>query len=264
MTESGQPQPLRVFITGASSGIGEALARHYGGLGATLGVTGRRADRLREVVAPLAAPCATYPVDVRDAIAMQDAAADFMTRFGVPDIVIANAGVSHGTLTEYAADIEVFEEIVDVNVFGMVRTFQPFIEPMRAARAGRLVGIASVAGVRGLPGAAAYSASKSAAITYLESLRVELGASGVRVVCVMPGYIDTPMTRINPYPMPFLLQADDAAARIARVIASGRARAVVPWQMAIVARLLGWMPIWLYDALFARAPRKPRKPRKPK
>jgi len=259
MAEPGQSQPLRVFITGATSGIGEALAAHYGRLGATLGLTGRRAERLREVAASLPVPCATYPVDVRDAIAMQQAAVDFMMRFGVPDIVIANAGVSHGTLTEHAADIEVFEEIVDVNLFGVVRTFQPFIEAMRTARAGRLVGIASVAGVRGLPGAAAYSASKSAAITYLESLRVELGTSGVRVVCVMPGYIDTPMTRINPYPMPFLLQADDAAARIARVIASGRARAVVPWQMAIVARLLGWMPIWLYDVLFARAPRKPRK-----
>lgn len=251
--------PPRVFITGATSGIGKALALHYSSRGATLGLTARRDALLRELATRMPRSCSIYPVDVRDTAAMRSACVDFIGRHGTPDIVIANAGVSHGTLSEHAADIEVFEDIIDVNLFGMVRTFQPFIESMRTAGQGRLVGIASVAGVRGLPGAAAYSASKSAAITYLESLRVELAPSGVRVVCIMPGYIDTPMTRGNPYPMPFMLSAEDAARRIARDIAHGSRQTVIPWQMAIVARVLRWMPTWLFDLAFSRAPHKPRR-----
>ena len=135
--------------------------------------------------------------DVSDARAMRDAAALFVERFGLPDLVIASAGVSAGTLTEHEEDGDVFARILDINVLGMVNTFRPFILPMRRAGAGSLVGIASVAGVRGLPGAGAYSASKAAAQRYLESLRVELHGTGVRVVTLSPGYIDTPMTRIN-------------------------------------------------------------------
>lgn len=130
---------------------------------------------------------------------------------------------------------------------------------MRAAKRGALAGIASVAGFRGLPGASAYSASKAAAISYLESLRVELHGSGVRVVTICPGYIKTPMTDVNPYPMPFILDADEAAKRMARVIERGCSFAVVPWQMALVGRMLKLLPNWLYDALFAKAPHKPRK-----
>jgi short-subunit dehydrogenase len=129
---------------------------------------------------------------------------------------------------------------------------------MREAGSGRLVGIASVAGFRGLPGSGAYSASKAAAISYLESLRVEVHGSGVKVVTLCPGYIRTPMTDINPYPMPFILEADDAARRMARVIARGCSFAVVPWQMGAVGWLLRRLPNWLYDRLFANAPHKPR------
>ena len=143
--------------------------------------------------------------DVRDAAALRAAAADFIGRHGSPDIVIANAGVSVGTLTELAEDIDAFGDVIDVNLMGMVKTFQPFLGAMRGARRGVLVGIASVAGYRGLPGAAAYSASKAAVISYLESLRSELSASGVRVVTICPGYIETPMTAQNPYPMPFIM-----------------------------------------------------------
>lgn len=251
--------PERVFITGASTGIGRALALHYGRLGATLGLTARRAAMLEEVACATGTRVATYPVDVRDAAAMQRAGTDFVTRHGVPDIVIANAGVSHGTITAEPADLAVFEQIVDTNLTGLVRTFQPFVGPMRERGRGTLVGIASVAGVRGLPGAGAYSASKAGAIAYLESLRVELRTSGVRVVTLAPGYIDTPLTRHNPYRMPFLLDADAAAVRFAAVIAAGRRFAVIPWQMAIVARVLAWLPPVLFDLLFERAPHKPRR-----
>lgn len=250
---------MRVFLTGASSGIGEALARHYAKRGATLGLTARRADFLSSLAASLGGTVATYAVDVRDRGAMRSAAEDFIARHGVPDLVIGNAGISHGTLTAHGADAEVFKDILDTNVVGLVHTFAPFVAAMRARNSGSLVGIASVAGFRGLPGAGAYSASKAAAITYLESLRVELHASGVQVTTICPGYIATPMTARNPYPMPFMLAPDEFARRFARAVDSRTSFAVIPWQMAIVGRVLKLVPNWLYDRVFARAPHKPRK-----
>jgi len=189
---------------------------------------------------------------------MKQAATEIITRGGCPDVVIANAGVSVGTLTEYDEDIDAFQRVMDINVLGMIKLFQPFVAAMRAAGKGTLVGIASVAGFRGLPGAGAYSASKAAAITYLESLRVELRGSGVSVVTICPGYVKTPMTAINPYAMPFILDADDAAYRFARAITKKKAFAVIPWQMNLVGYLLNWMPRGVYDRLFVNAPRKPR------
>lgn len=257
--------PLRVFLTGASSGIGAALARHYAAQGALLGLAARREGALRALAATLpamqAGGVACYPLDVTDREALAAAASDFIGRFGVPDIVIANAGVSAGTLTECAEDLAVFRAIIDTNLYGMAATFAPFIRPMQAAggEGRRLVGIASVAGIRGLPGAEAYSASKAAAIAYLESLRLELRKSGIRVVTIAPGYIETPMTAVNPYRMPFLLPADVAAARFAAAISRGTSYVVIPWQMGIVAKLLRVLPNWLYDRLFENAPRKPRR-----
>jgi len=257
-TRRSAGRPRRVFITGASSGIGEALARHYAAEGALIALLGRRQGALEALAAQLETQTWIHTGDVADPVAMHMAGLAFIERFGVPDIVIASAGVSAGTLTEYEADARVFERILHTNVLGMVHTFQPFVEPMRQAGTGTLVGIASVAGVRGLPGAGAYSASKAAARTYLESLRVELHGSGVRVVTLSPGYIDTPMTRVNTYPMPFLMPAERAARRMASLIDRGRRHAVVPWPMGVVARVLGLLPGWLYDRLFARAGRKPR------
>jgi hypothetical protein len=253
------PQPQRVIITGASSGIGAALARRYAASGAILGLVARRAAALREIAAPLPARCEIYPLDVRDAAALTAAARHFVDRHGCPDIVIASAGVSVGTLTQHAGDIPAFQEVLDINVMGTVKAFQPFVGCMRERGSGALVGIASVAGYRGLPGAAAYSASKAAAISYLESLRVELRGSGVRVITVCPGFVATPMTEGNPYPMPFRMSADEAAAKIASLIARGKPHAVIPWEMAIAARLLRVLPGRLFEWLAARAPRKPRR-----
>lgn len=250
--------PLRVVVSGASSGLGLALARHYLERGATVAAFARRGELLQTLAAEFPGQVHCYALDVRDAPSIQLAASDFMSRAGVPDVVIANAGVSVGTLTEYAEDIAAFQQVMDSNVLGMVKTFQPFVAAMHAAQRGTLAGIASVAGFRGLPGAGAYSASKAAAISYLESLRVELRGSGVKVVTICPGYIKTPMTEINPYPMPFILEADEAARRIARAIERGVPFAVVPWQMGLVGRVLKLLPRWLYDRLFANAPHKPR------
>lgn len=251
---------MNVFITGASSGIGEALAHHYAALGANLGLFARREAELRRIAAGLpAARVATYAGDVRDAEALARSAADFLQRFGAPDVVIANAGVSRGTVTDFAEDMRAFAEVIGTNVLGIVHTFQPFIAPMRAARRGALVGIASIAGFRGLPGSGAYSASKAAAITYLESLRVELRGSGIAVVTVCPGYVATPMTEGNPYRMPFLMRPDVAARRIADAIARRRRFYVLPWQMALVGRAMRLLPRSLYDRALARAKVKPRR-----
>jgi NAD(P)-dependent dehydrogenase (short-subunit alcohol dehydrogenase family) len=249
-------RPLTVFITGASSGLGAALARHYGAQGAQLGLLGRKPDALAAVADGLDAHI--YIADVRDAAAMQTAASAFLSEVGTPDIVIATAGISVGTLTEEAADAEVFRAVMDANVLGLVHTFQPFIAAMQTNGGGVLCGISSVAGVRGLPGGSAYSASKAAATVYLEALRLELKARGIVVVTVAPGYIDTPMTQVNPYAMPFKMTAQTAANKVARCIAQRRAYTVIPWQMAWVARLLKWLPIPVYDSLFEKAPRKPR------
>jgi short-subunit dehydrogenase len=249
---------LRVFISGASSGLGHALARRYGARGAVLGLAARRHSQLQALSRELNA-CAAYAVDVRDAHAVAGAAAEFIAVHGCPDIVIANAGVSAGTAAAHAEDLAVTREIMETNVLGLAHTFQPFIGAMLERGGGQLVGIASVAGYRGLPGAGAYCASKAAAITYMESMRLELHASGIAVTTICPGYIATAMTSGNPYPMPFILSAERAAERVIRVIDRRRRYAVIPWQMAFVSRLLRVLPGALYDRIFASAPRKPRR-----
>ena len=224
-----------------------------------LGLLARRKDALDDLARTLGVPCATYAADVGDVAAVQSAAEAFMARHGVPDIVVANPGVSAGTSGGEAEDLAVLERILRTNVVGLAASLQPFVAPMRARGAGILAGIASVAGFRGLPGAGAYSASKAAAIAWLESLRVELTGSGIAVVTLCPGYVDTPMTRVNRYPMPFMLSADEGARRMARAIDARRTWVVVPWQMAIVGWLMRRMPNWLYDRALKHAPRKPRK-----
>ena len=248
----------KIFITGASSGIGESMARFYAKRGAQLGLVARRADLLNHLADELTPRPAVYALDVRDAEALKHAAKDFINRFGVPDTVIANAGVSRGTMTESADDLKIFQEVFDINVMGMVNTFHVFVEPMKIVRQGTLVGIASVAGFRGIPGGAAYSASKAAAIKYCESLRVELRDTGVSVVTICPGYIKTPMTAVNKFKMPFLIDVDEAVIRFARAIDARTSFTVIPWTMGVAARVLRVVPNWLYDRVFSRMPRKPR------
>ncbi|HEY0268606.1 MAG TPA: SDR family oxidoreductase, partial [Methyloradius sp.] len=177
---------------------------------------------------------------------------------GTPDIVVANAGVSRGTLTEHQQDIAAFKAVFEINVLGMVHTFQPFIAAMRNAGKGQLVGIASVAGIRGLPGAGAYSASKSAVISYLESLRVEMAAHGIAVTTIAPGYIRTPMTDVNAYKMPFLMDVEIAAEKFAQAIQRKRRFVVIPWQMGLLARLMRFIPPILWDWMMKNAPHKER------
>lgn len=254
-------KPTRIFITGASSGLGEALAHAYAARepGVVLGLLARRADRLQALAARLPqATCHCYVADVLDPNALAQAARQFLSDAGGADIVIANAGISSGTVTGQAGDADVFARIVQTNLTAMAQTFDAFLPAMQASGAGRLVGIASVAGIRGLPGAGAYSASKAGAIAYLESLRVELSGSPVKVVTIAPGYIKTPMTEHNRYPMPFLMPAQVFASKALSAIDAASPFVVIPWQMGWVVRVLRLLPNPVFDALFSRAPRKAR------
>ncbi|MGQ0443302.1 MAG: SDR family oxidoreductase [Methylophilaceae bacterium] len=256
----------KIFITGASSGIGQALAREcaarYASEDLVLGLVARRLDALQQLADELQTQykitCAVYSLDVRESSALQTAAQDFIARFGAPNIVIANAGVSRGTLTEHQEDIAAFQAVMDINVIGMVHTFNPFIAAMRQTGQGQLVGIASVAGIRGLPGAGAYSASKAAVISYLESLRVEMQAYGIKVSTVAPGYIRTPMTDVNQYKMPFLMDTDVFAKHCIDAVENKRRFIFIPWQMGWLARFMRFVPPALWDFSMQHAPHKER------
>ena len=183
---------------------------------------------------------------------------DCIARQGVPDVVIANAGISVGMDTAVRDDIDVMARTFATNNIGMAATFQPFVDAMVQRGSGTLVGIGSVAGIRGLPGHGAYCASKAAVISYCESLRGELRPHGVRVVTVSPGYIDTPLTQQNRYSMPFLMQPADFADQAFRTIQAGVSYRVIPWQMGVVAKLLRMLPNPLFDKVLAGRPRKRR------
>ena len=254
--------PPLVFITGASSGIGQALAGHYLRAGWRLALVARRGAVMRSWLEGCgganAGEHAVYVADVGDRESLSAAAHECLRRQGLPDVVIANAGISIGMDTGAVQDLDVLARTLAINVTGLAASFQPFLGPMRERGRGRLVAVASVAGVRGVPGQAAYCASKAAAISYCESLRSELGGSGVSVLTLCPGFVATPLTARNRYPMPFLLTADEFARRAARAIASRASYRVIPWPMAIVARVLPWVPDWLFDRVLARQPRKHR------
>jgi NAD(P)-dependent dehydrogenase (short-subunit alcohol dehydrogenase family) len=219
----------------------------------------RRRDALAEIARALPGLHHCYQLDVTDDDALIAAARTFEQTVGGTDIVLANAGISVGVLTEYYEDLAAFRQVLATNLLAMAATFHPFIAPMRARGRGTLVGIASVAGVRGLPGSAAYCASKSAAITYCESLRVELRRAGIRVVTIAPGFVRTPLTAKNPYAMPFLMDADKFARKAADAIVAGTSYRVIPWQMGVLAKALSLLPNWAFDRLLGSRPYKPRR-----
>jgi hypothetical protein len=250
-----------LFITGASSGIGQAMALEWARRGGRLALVARRGDEMRAWVAAqgwTSDRAAVYVADARDVAAMTAAGRDCIAAQGLPDVVIANAGISIGVDMSVERDLDVLRSVLETNNIGMAATFQPFIAPMRERGSGRLVGIASVAGIRGLPGHAAYSLSKAGVISFCESLRVELRSSGVRVVTITPGYIDTPLTQGNSYSMPFLMPADKFARQALDAIAAGVGMRVIPWQMGVLARVLRILPDWIYDRVLAGRPRKAR------
>ena len=250
-----------VFITGASSGIGQALAARFYQAGYRLALVARRADTMHEWVLAQgldAARVRVYSADVADSNSIVVAGQQCMQEQGLPDVVIANAGISVGMDTAVRSDLEVMQRTFATNNIGLAATFHPFVNAMCQRGSGTLVGIGSVAGIRGLPGHGAYCASKAAVIAYCESLRGEMRGHGVQVVTLCPGYIDTPLTRKNRYSMPFLMSAQTFADKAFAAIQAGSSYRVIPWQMGWAAKLLRLLPNPLYDKLLAGRPRKHR------
>jgi short-subunit dehydrogenase len=250
-----------VFITGASSGIGQALALRYYRDGARLALVARRTAEVERWAAEQrldAARFRVYGADVADLDGMARIGRECIAAQGLPDVVIANAGISIGMDTTAFDDLAVMQRTFATNNVGLAATFHPFVAAMNARRSGTLVGVASVAAIRGLPGHGAYCASKSAVVAYCESLRGECRPHGVRVVTLLPGYIDTPLTRGNRYSMPFLMPVEAFAEQAVRAIRAQVSYRVIPWQMGVLAKLLRVLPNGLYDRLLSKRARKKR------
>jgi NAD(P)-dependent dehydrogenase (short-subunit alcohol dehydrogenase family) len=250
------------FITGASSGLGQALAARYAKAGWRLALVARRGPEMQAwaLAQGLDAEWAlVLAADVARPDSIIAAAEQCQARFGLPNVVIAAAGFSVGFDTGERADLAVLHDTFATHNLGLAATFHAFVQPMQQRGSGTLVGLASVNAIRGLPGHGATCASKAAVVSYCESLRVECRASGVRVVTLLPGYVATPLTAANPYAMPFLLQPADFAERAFQAITAGRSYAVIPWQMGWVAKGLRLLPNPLFDRLFAGRGRKARR-----
>lgn len=247
-----------VVLTGACGGIGRKLAESLLAAGASIALVGRDETVLAELVALAPQRARSYTPDITDSVAVNTVAADWTGDFGVPDVIIANAGVAGGFDSSDAGDLAVMKRMLEINLLGVATTFQPFIAPMRDRRRGTLVGIASIAGWRGMPGNGSYAASKGGLIRYLQSLRAELRPHGVTVTTVSPGYVKTPLVAGNTMHMPGLIEPEEAARRIVAAIRAGREKITVPKRTGLISRGLGLLPDRLADRILMNEPRKPR------
>ena len=247
-------------LTGACGGLGQALAQALILQGAKVALLGMQPQVLRELAALAPERTRIYTVDVSDSRAMQVVAKEWMAFAGIPDLVIANAGVASGFDTAQAQDLAVLRRMLEINVLGPATTFQPFVQALQQSKAQRcaLVGVASIAGWRGMPGNGAYCASKSALIRYLESLRAEWRGTPVSVHTVCPGYLRTALTANNQFAMPGLMEPDEAARIMLARIAKGHTHIVIPRRTGWLSRLLGCLPDAWMDALLRGQPRKAR------
>lgn len=249
------------FITGASSGLGQALAWQFYQAGYSLALVARRTGEIQAWMVSRnidAGRCQIYGADVSVTANIVAAGQDCLSRQGLPDVVIACAGISIGVDTAERADLDVMARTFATNNVGTAASFHPFVAAMRQRGSGILVGIGSVNGIRGLPGHGANCPSKAALISYCECLRGELRGSGVKVVTLCPGYIATALTQRNTYAMPFLMQSDVFAEKAFRTIEAGISYRVIPWQMGLVAKVLRLLPNWLFDRALSGRARKPR------
>ena len=240
-----------VLITGASSGIGRALALELGRRGARLGLTARRGEellRLSEEIERAGGEAMALPADVRDPTAMEDAASKVRERWGKIDVLVANAGMSSTTAATRLNAGEV-GDVISINVLGVVNSVAAVLPAMIERGAGHLVAISSLSSYRGMPKSAAYSASKAAVSTLFESLRVDLRKSGIDVTTIHPGFIRTPMTAGRKKKLPFLLEPDDAARRIVKAVERRARTYAFPWQLASLVRVIKHIPDAVYDRL---------------
>lgn len=251
-----------LFITGASSGIGQALAARYAQAGYRLALVARRTDAMQTWAdAQRLGPerCRVYAADLANISSAVAAGQRCLQEMGLPDVVVACAGQSIGMDTAEREDLDVMAHTLALNNVGTAAAFHPFVAGMRKRGSGTLVGVASVAAIRGLPGHGAYCASKAGVVAYCESLRGELRASGVRVVTLVPGYVATPLTASNSYSMPFLMTPEAFAERAFEAITEQTSYRVIPWQMGVAAKLLRLLPNPLFDRLLSGRGRKKRR-----
>lgn len=239
-----------VWITGASTGIGRELALKLARDGVRVAASARSADRLDEL-AQVQPGVLAVPVDVTDRVAVAAAHRHILETIGSVDLVVLNAGVWHPMVAS-AYDAARVAQSMNVNYLGIANALEPVIPSMIAAGKGHIALVASVAGYRGLPKAAAYAPTKAAVISLAEILRLELSRHGITVTLVNPGFVETPMTADNEFPMPYMIKAEDAADRILKGLARGKFEIAFPWQLVTMLKLLRLMPNSLYLRLASR------------
>jgi NAD(P)-dependent dehydrogenase (short-subunit alcohol dehydrogenase family) len=245
-----------VLLTGASSGIGEALALALAKRGAKLGLVARRTDLLKD----LAEKCDSaggrawpFPCDVTDEDDLRAAADQLRSEYGNIDVLIANAGISGADLETRRYEPLAVKRVIDINLLGGVNAVHAVLPEMLEHGGGQLVAISSLAGFRGLPGSAAYSASKAGMTNFFESVRLDVQHKGIAVTIIQPGFIRTPLTAARANKMPFLMELDDAVPYFIKAIEKRKKFAAFPWQLATIVRAGRYMPAWLYDKVAGRA-----------
>ena len=245
-----------VFLTGASSGIGEALAIDLAKKGAILGLVARRKELLDDLVTRcevVGGTARAFACDVTDSPALHGAAEKFREEFGYIDIMIANAGISGKGLAAKELDPDAVKQVIDINLLGAVNAIHAVLPQMLERGQGHLVAVSSLAGFRGLPRSAAYSSSKAAMTAFFESVRLDVAPQGVDVTIIQPGFIRTPLTAGREAKMPFLMYLDDAIPYFVRAIEKKKRFSAFPWQLATIVRIGRYMPAWLYDKISSRA-----------
>jgi short-subunit dehydrogenase len=246
----------RVFLTGASSGIGEGIALALAKKGAVLGLLARRRellDKLKRDCEKAGGTAHIYAVDVTDEDAVQTAVDEFILQFEHVDILIANAGIGGNNKETRSLQPLAVKKVVEINLLGAVNSVHAVLPHMLKRGRGHLVAISSLAGFRGLPKSAAYSASKAGMTAFFESVRLDVKHQGIDVTIIQPGFIKTPLTAGRDAKMPFLMELSDAIPLFVKAIEKKKRFAAFPWQLATVVRAGKFMPSWLYDRIAGRA-----------
>jgi short-subunit dehydrogenase len=239
----------RVWVTGASSGIGAALVHELARRGCRVAASARREERLEELAMSTQGDVMVVPVDVTDRDGMLAAADSIRERFGAIDLVVLNAAYWGQFMVE-TWDTDVIRRHFDTNVMGLAHGVEAVLADMRRRRSGAIAGMASLAGYRGLPRSEAYGATKAAEINMLESLRIDLRPLGISVHTVCPGFVRTDLTAKNTFPMPFMLEPGDAARRIVRGLEKGKAEVAFPLPMLLALKTARLVPVRLWSEAF--------------
>lgn len=249
-------QGKHVFLTGASSGIGEGLALAMAEKGAIVALVARREDELTRIAEQITAKngvARVFAVDVTDADGLAKAAESFRDEFGHIDILIANAGIGGNDQKTRDYDPASVKKLIDINLLGAVNSIHAVIKPMQERKSGHLVAISSLAGFRGLPKSAAYSSSKAAMTAFFESVRLDVAQHNIDVTIIQPGFIKTPLTSGRSNKMPFLMELEDAIPKFLHAIEKKKRFAAFPWPLATFVRAGKFFPSWLYDRIAGKA-----------